>query len=346
LQYLDVGWCSLAGSQRGFMSIAKHRLVNVVSALAIAACGSAADEQIGQAAIEGDGDDPGAPDDARDDDSASGEFVETDYGGYMLGPEVADGEPIERPITGDGEVIGDDVSDDRDASTSASGGCTIMVGVVRDFQATNVEGGHPDFEAYLGAAPTTGLVASQLGADGKPVYTGQCEGVPDAELCPFGRQSTSRSAFDSWYRTIAGVNIARALYLEFVEQDGVYTFGSDSFFPLDGEGYGNSDYERTHNYDFTTELHAKFQYNGGEHFTFTGDDDLWVFVNGKLAIDLGGLHPSASANLDLDTHADALGLELGKVYTLALFHAERRVADSNFRVDTTLAFTECGGGTE
>jgi fibro-slime domain-containing protein len=126
----------------------------------------------------------------------------------------------------------------------------------------------------------------------------------------------------------------------------VYTFGSDSFFPLDDEGFGNSDYERTHNYGFTTELHAKFEYNGGEHFTFTGDDDLWVFVNGKLAIDLGGLHSSASANLDLDAQAEALGLELGKVYKLDLFHAERHIADSNFRVDTTLAFTECGGATE
>jgi fibro-slime domain-containing protein len=265
------------------------------------------------------------------------EFVATDRGGYMLGPTVADGQPIP-----DEEVMG--VRDD--AGPAAGSGCTIMVGVVRDFQAANVEGGHPDFEAYLGTAPTPGLVAPQLGADGKPVYTAQCEGTPDAEACPFGAQMTSQSAFDVWYRTTDGVNIAHALYLEFVEEDGVYSFGSDSFFPLDDEGYGNSDYGRTHNYGFTTELHVKFEYNGGEHFTFTGDDDLWVFINGQLAIDLGGLHSSASANLDLDSQAEALGLELGQVYTLDLFHAERHVADSNFRVDTTLAFTECGGGTE
>jgi len=298
------------------MRIGKNRLLTSISALALVACSSVSEERQHE------------PD-----------FVATNHGGYMLGPTVVDGEPIAGPTAGN-EVMGV-----RDAGPSAGGGCTTMVGVVRDFQAANVAGGHPDFEAYLGTAPTPGLVASQLGADGKPVYTAQCEGAPDGELCPFGPQTTSRSAFDSWYRTTDGVNIAHALFIEFVEEDGEYTFGSDSFFPLDEEGYGNSDYERTHNYGFTTELHVKFEYKGGEHFTFTGDDDLWVFIDGKLAIDLGGLHSSASANLDLDSQAEALELELGEVYTLDLFHAERHVADSNFRVDTTLAFTECGGGT-
>jgi fibro-slime domain-containing protein len=74
----------------------------------------------------------------------------------------------------------------------------------------------------------------------------------------------------------------------------------------------------------------------------TGDDDLWVFVNGRLAIDLGGLHPPASSTLDLDAAASALGIVAGQQYSLDLFHAERHTEASNFRVDTTLAFTSCG----
>jgi len=319
------------------MCIAKNRLIGVVSALVLVACGSASDG--------GPNDEPGGPGETPDDDMTPGEFVPTDHGGYMLGGQVEDGEPIAPNgiVHHEGEDDVGTIEDPGAAEPSAGDGCEVMAGVVRDFQASNVEGGHPDFEAYTGESPTPGLVAAQLGADGKPVYTAECDTVLNPALCPYGQQTTSKSAFDSWYRTTDGVNIARALYLEFVEEDGVYTFGSNSFFPLDDAGYGNSDYERTHNYGFTTELHAKFEYNGGEHFTFTGDDDLWVFINRKLAIDLGGLHASASANLDLDSQAAALGLELGQVYTFDLFHAERHIADSNFRVDTTLAFTECGG---
>jgi len=96
------------------------------------------------------------------------------------------------------------------------------------------------------------------------------------------------------------------------------------------------------NFGFTTELHMKFKYNGGEHFTFSGDDDLWVFVNHKLALDLGGLHPLATGTIDLDQAAAGLGISPGNIYPIELFHAERHTQSSNFRVDTNLAFTDCG----
>jgi fibro-slime domain-containing protein len=125
---------------------------------------------------------------------------------------------------------------------------------------------------------------------------------------------------------------------------GVLSFSSASFFPIDGKGFGNSGLDLgnvEHNFHFTFELHVEFAYRGGEVFTFTGDDDLWAFMNGKLALDVGGLHPAQSGTVDLDARAAELGLVKGSTYPLDVFHAERRTEASNFRIDTTLELVNC-----
>jgi fibro-slime domain-containing protein len=237
--------------------------------------------------------------------------------------------------------------------------CDALVAVVRDFKGAN-EGGHPDFEVYQGDAQTTGLVASMLGSDQKPVYASMCEpgvagggggrgrgnGGGGGGPCPYGAQTTSKMAFDQWYRFVDGVNKPYLMYFQFqTDASGQATFSSDHFFPLDGAGWGNSGQDtagQDHNFGFTTELHTKFKYSGGETFSFSGDDDLWVFVNGKLALDLGGLHPETMGTLDLDQSAQTLGISKGGIYTMDLFHAERHTDASNFQVQTNFVFTDCG----
>jgi len=61
---------------------------------------------------------------------------------------------------------------------------------------------------------------------------------------------------------------------------------------------------RAHNYHFTSEIRYWFEYQGGESLAFRGDDDVWVFLNGKLAVDLGGIHNPLNGSVSLDSVAN------------------------------------------
>lgn len=191
-----------------------------------------------------------------------------------------------------------------------------LMAAVRDFQEA-----HPDFEYVIAVDP--GIVQTNLGGDDKPVYNGPTP------------TTTTQANFDQWYRDVVGVNIPIMVPLVLTDAgDGTYFFDNQEFFPIDGQGWGNEGHD--HNFHFTLELHTEFIYNGGEVFSFTGDDDLFTFVNGKLAIDLGGVHGAMNGIVDLDAQAAALGISPGNKYRLDFFFAERHTSESHFRIDTTI----------
>jgi fibro-slime domain-containing protein len=187
---------------------------------------------------------------------------------------------------------------------------------------------HPDFGGPKDPQNALGLVEATLGAGRKPVRTSK---YPNVAV-----------KFDDWYATIAGVNTAYVVdfWLEPVGQ--AFVLDSSRFFPLDGvksaEATQADDDGEQRNFGFTTELHTSFRYAGGEVFTFRGDDDVFVFVDGKLVVDIGGVHGPTEGSVMID----ALGLMKGTVYTLDLFQAERNPTGSNFRIETTLDFADCG----
>jgi fibro-slime domain-containing protein len=217
------------------------------------------------------------------------------------------------------------------SAASGSGGeggayCNTLTGMIRDFQSS-----HPDFEYAIGM--DLGIVQQTLGANLKPLYAGN----------PTTPTTNGQQYFDQWYNDVDGVNLSKSLQITLTQVPGTnqWTYDSDAFFPIDGQLFGNEGND--HNFHFTFELHTKFDYLGGEVFTFRGDDDLWVFINGKLGIDLGGVHGAMTAQIDLDAQAAQLGISPGNAYTLDFFFAERHTSQSNFRIETTIgSFIDCG----
>jgi len=183
---------------------------------------------------------------------------------------------------------------------------------------------HPDFNSFGGSA--RGMVSSTLGPDRKPVLI-DTKGVV-----------TSKETFDQWFNSVPGVNYVFPTYLTayWDPSRNAYTYDNFNFFPIDGQGYGNEWY--SHNYGFCMELHSKFTYQTGQIFDFAGDDDVWVFINDELVIDLGGVHPTETGSVDLDS----LGLTVGKIYPFDFFFCERHIVGSNLRWSTSIELNPCG----
>ena len=188
---------------------------------------------------------------------------------------------------------------------------------------------HPDFEVNIRnkeRAAILGMVEDELDEDGKPVFNG---------MDGFGGVSSGES-FAGWFRDVPGVNkkINGSLRATRIPNTKIYRFEDTSFFPLDNVGFGNEG--NSHNYHFTLEIERRFRYRGGETFSFTGDDDVWVFINNKLAVDLGGIHPAISTNVSLDEIADRLEIVKGSEYSFKMFFVERKKSQSNFLLHTSI----------
>lgn len=239
----------------------------------------------------------------------------------------------------------------------------------RDFNSFPIGGAtrHPDFESdWQGVDVTPGLVLDTLDADGKPEMAGRCDAASTAG-CPDGQMLTTAANFAAWYRDSTGVNaVVPGTLLLRPGAGGAYAFdsGNRGFYPIDQQGFtaapaSESEWQADpnvndggqHDFGFTTEIRYFFQYAGGESLTFSGDDDLWVFINRRLALDVGGLHPRVARTLMVDASATELGLALGGLYEIVLFHAERHSAASNFSLTLTgfvpsksLCEATCGDG--
>ena len=199
--------------------------------------------------------------------------------------------------------------------------------------------------------PMTGMVEKQLGPNGVPVR---------AKNFPSG--CTNATHLNNWFLPEVVYNDGVNSYTNVTCRDLELTLTDDGFwlgqkddespegglFLLDDFRWldsaktienphydslsGGDDIPGYHNYGFTMKIQAEFVYVKGQYFEFNGDDDVWVFINNKLVVDIGGQHKKVKRAVNLDT----LNLTPGETYPFHIFYAERKRTQSNFMMRTSI----------
>ena len=112
----------------------------------------------------------------------------------------------------------------------------------------------------------------------------------------------------------------------------------NNFFPLDGVPRSEKSDDGNHNYFFGMRYDVTFKigdYVGPLNYTFSGDDDLWVVLDGKhIVIDLGGIHQAATKTVNLKPYVE--GEDKEKEHTLTILYMERGAYESNCQMEFTL----------
>ncbi|KAM9991579.1 hypothetical protein ACTFIZ_004972 [Dictyostelium cf. discoideum] len=208
-----------------------------------------------------------------------------------------------------------------------------------------------NFEPYEFGNRVTGLIKSTLNSTTRiPELVSTATGGLNAK----GR-IVSPSLFPYFFSpqqdsSLPGQNSPLSLDLIFTYDTirNIYAYSNQEFFPIDNKGFDVDPAKRIyfdstikksinrkyHNYHFCMKMNTIFTYKGYEVFNFQGDDDVWVFINNNLVIDLGGIHSPISASVDTKT----LGLTIGKSYNFDFFFCERKTVGSIIKIETNLYF--------
>lgn len=245
------------------------------------------------------------------------------------------------------------------------GPCEVsyLAATIRDFPSdrSNIEFAWGSGCERSGWGVVKGMVDTILGPDRKPVRSPHDTGSLVREdwwerfsyRCTYDTVKPATKALigdtgiaTSWFRTVPGKNAetCRDIPLKLDSTGTYYVYDNQNYFPIDDfsrlpDGSANPYYDqipgndgKPHNYSFCLESHGDFEYRKGQVFRFTGDDDVWFFIDNKLVVDLGGIHGAASDSVFLDS----LGLVEDATYPFDFFFCERDPLGSDMMIRTTM----------
>jgi fibro-slime domain-containing protein len=175
-----------------------------------------------------------------------------------------------------------------------------------------------------------------LGANNKPVYASATDTLTTHGAALFNDWWTA-----SKYGKLIDPNIQ--LILNYTAATESWTHHAyRNFFPINGQGWGDELADgngNLQNFGFTMEFSEKFTYTGKEYLTINADDDLYVYVNGQLVINHGGVHEIEEAFINFTT----LGLPLDKTVQVWIFFTERHTPWCTFNMTTNIFFNNSLG---
>jgi fibro-slime domain-containing protein len=193
-----------------------------------------------------------------------------------------------------------------------------------------------------GATPSRLTVTGAFTSNGGPTMDVCGVAISDTEGTAGATDTggiTSSATFDEWYTDVLGTNLSGHHAITLTDNGtGVFEYIDDDFHPIDGKLLGDDG--DPHNYYFTFAFTTSFVYDAcaDQFFEFAGTDDAWLSIDGKLAMDLGGMRQGTGQYVPIDR----LDLVDGETYDLKFFYAQRQGSQAVFRMRTNLPLAGTG----